>query len=581
MAFILQRLFFCILFLHTCIANAQNWTVIGGGNERANTSPYPGKLNVSAPLWQVTNASPTDLGGNIYTFGDRFITTRFKFAFPGTARVECRSLLTGALIWTTPLFVPDSKVHAMAFNEDAVYVHDYSENNERFYALNPETGQVKWSYPSYTFGPLDGPVFDCNRNPIINTSRAEFNQNTSLLRSVDKNTGATRWLKQEVVDTRPNRVKAAHGSTLYMITGTAFTPKKLSAFDLESGQLLYRSDGISGASLQNLWPFVGPDGTIYVIRDSGNLNAFEDTGTGLTLKWQYSPVNFDVLSIPAIEADGNVLLLDQGRIKRINRTNGQLLASSAETNLASSSILLSCADSVVILSNQNGLYRGFSYDLQNILWTINVGSSNYYSFPNLSAQGIMIGAGAGTKITAYSNSPQRAALASFSASRYLISAGDSIVFFDESSYLPSALQWTFEGGTPSSSNQQNPVIRYNETGNFRVKLVAQNSLGSDTLLRDCYITVTEATSVSDVFSDKTEFSLYPNPAGDFIFFNGKNQIPGQKIRLINAHGKCVSEELPVQFPHRISLSGLTAGIYQLFYGNKAIPANKVVKLNRE
>ncbi len=555
--------------------------VIGGGNERNNTSPHPGKLNSSASLWQVNNASPTDIGGNIYSFGDRFITTRFQFSFPGTARVECRSLLTGALIWVTPLFVPNSKVHAMAFNEDAVYVHDYSENNERFYALNPQTGEVKWSYPSYTFGPLDGPVFDCNRNPIINTSRAEFNQNTSLLRSVDKNTGLTRWLKQEVVDTRPNRVKAAHGSTLYMITGTALTPKKLSAFNLETGQLLYRSGPLSGASLQNLWPFVGSDGTVYVIRDSGDLNAFEDTGTGLSLKWQFSPVNFDVLSIPATESDGNVLIVDEGKIKRISRISGELMASSAASGLDPSSTLLSCADSAVILCNRSGLYLGFSYDLQTILWTINAGGSNYYAMPNFSANGIMVTAGSGTKITAFGNGQQRAALASFSASRYLISAGDSIVFFDESSYLPSALQWTFEGGTPSSSNQPNPVIRYNETGNFRVKLVAQNSLGSDTLLRDCYITVDEATSVSDVFSDKTEFSLYPNPAQDFVFINGKNQIPGCKIRLINAQGKCASEELPVRFPHRISLSGLPAGIYQLFYGNKAIPASKVVKLDRE
>ncbi len=580
MVSIVQRLLFFILLMHSFIAAAQNWPVIGGGNERSNTSPHPGKLNASVPLWEVNNASPTDLGGNIYSFGDRFITTRFKFSSPGQARVECRSLLTGALIWTTPLFVPDSKVHAIGFNEDAVYVHDYSENNERFYALNPETGQVKWSYPSYTFAPLDGPVFDCNRNPIINTSKAEFNQNTSLLRSVDKNTGATRWLMQEVVDTRPNRVKAAHGSKLYMITGTALTPKKLSAFDLETGQLLYRSGAIPGAALQNLWPFVGPDGTIYVLRDAGDLNAYEDTGSGFSLKWQFSPVSFDVLSIPAIEADGNVLMMDEGKIKRISWTNGQLLASSAETSLAPSSILLSCADSVVILCNQSGLYLGFSHDLQNILWTIDAGSSNYYAHPNLSAQGIMVTAGAGTSITAYGHNQQHKPVASFSASRYLIQAGDSIVISNQSSYQPTSLQWTFEGGSPASSSQQNPVVSYNEAGNFRVKLIAQNSLGSDTLLRDCYITVTEATSADAASSALPEFSFYPNPAGEILFIDGKSSIPGQKIRLLNAQGKVVLEEASGQFPHRIRLAGLPAGIYQVFYGNKVLPEGKIMKLNR-
>ncbi len=578
MVSIFQGLFFFIILMHSCITSAQNWPVIGGGNERSNASPHPGKLDVSAPLWVVNNASPTDLGGNIYSYGDRFITTRFKFSSPGQARVECRSLLTGALIWTTPLFVPDSKVHAMAFNEDAVYVHDYSVNNERFYALDPETGQVKWSYPSYTFAPLDGPIFDCNRNPIINTSRAEFNQNTSLLRSVDKNTGATRWLMQEVVDTRPNRVKAAHGSKLYMITGTALTPKKLSAFDLETGQLLYRSGGISGAALQNLWPFVGPDGTIYVIRDAGDLNAFEDTGSGLSLKWQFSPANFDVLSIPAVEADGNVLLLDEGRIKRISRINGQLLASSAESSLASSSTLFSCADSVVILCNQSGLYQGYSHDLQNILWTINVGSSNYYAHPNLSSQGIMVTAGAGTKISGYGNSQQNKPLASFSASRYLIQAGDSIIFSNQSSYQPTSLQWTFEGGSPSSSNQQNPVVSYVEAGSFKVKLIAQNSLGSDTLLNNCYITVTEATAVVDDRPNLQEFVLFPNPAEDFFFIDGQNNQDFKTIRLLNAQGKVVLDGLFGLYPFKISLSGLPAGIYQVLCGDKPILAGKILKL---
>lgn len=560
-------------------SDAQNWPVIGGGNERSNTSPHPGKLNISAPLWQVNNASPTDLGGNIYSFGNRFITTRFKFSAPGQARVECRSLLTGALIWTTPLFVPDSKVHAMAFNEDAVYVHDYSENNERFYALDPETGQVKWSYPSYTFGPLDGPIFDCNRNPIINTSRAEFNQNTSLLRSVDKNTGATRWLKQEVVDTRPNRVKAAHGSKLYMITGTAFTPKKLSAFDLETGQLLYRSGGIAGAALQNMWPFVGPDGTIYVIRDAGDLNAFEDTGTGLSLKWQFSPAGFDVLSIPAVEADGNVLLLDAGSIKRISRINGQLLASSAATSLASSSTLFSCADSVVILCNQIGLYQGFSHDLQTILWTINAGSSNYYALPNLSAQGIMVTAGAGTKITAYGHSQQNKPIASFSASRYTIGAGDSIVFSDQSSYQPTGLEWEFEGGSPASSNQQSPVVTYNQQGNFKVILKAQNAFGADTLRRECYITVGPSTNIRTDFGFSDDFCFFPNPAREFLFMGGKSSLAGQKLRLLSAQGKVVFEEVTDQFPYHISLSGIPAGMYQVFYGNAPLPAGKIIKMD--
>lgn len=567
-----------LFLLAPLLTQGQTWSSIAGGNTRANTSPYPGLLDVSAPLWQTSNAWATDIGGNIYTFGDRFVTTRFQFSSPGQARVECRSLSTGALIWTSPSFGPASKVHAMGFNEDAVYVHDYADNNQRFYALNPETGQVKWSYPSYSFGPLDGPVFDCNRNPVFNTSQAEFNQNTAQLRSVDKTTGATRWILQEVVDTRPNRVKAASGSRLYMITGTALTPKRLTAINLETGQVLYKASGMAGASLQNLWPVAGPDSTVYVFRDGGNLFAYKDNGTGFSLKWQYTPEGFDVLSIPAVESDGNVLLVDGGRIKRVSGANGEALASSAENALAPSSALLSCSDSVVILCDRAGVYQGFSYDLQSVLWTFDAGGSNYYALPNLSAGGTMVMAGSGTSIYAFRGGQTHRPVASFSASRYTIPAGDSIQFASQSSFSPTLLEWEFEGGTPAVYTGQAPRITYSQTGTFRVRLRASNALGSDTLTRDCYITVSDNTQVADEKQGKPVWTFYPNPARDCLWVEGKNATEGGKLQLFNAQGKRIYEEDVRTFPVQIPLGNIPGGVYQTVYRGYALPGGKIAVL---
>ncbi|MCF8297575.1 MAG: T9SS type A sorting domain-containing protein, partial [Saprospiraceae bacterium] len=78
----------------------------------------------------------------------------------------------------------------------------------------------------------------------------------------------------------------------------------------------------------------------------------------------------------------------------------------------------------------------------------------------------------------------------FSASSNSILVGDSIDFTDMSSPNPSSWQWTFYGGTPSTSNLQNPVnIKYNATGVYDVKLVATTVNGTDSLVKTNYITV--------------------------------------------------------------------------------------------
>ena len=55
-------------------------------------------------------------------------------------------------------------------------------------------------------------------------------------------------------------------------------------------------------------------------------------------------------------------------------------------------------------------------------------------------------------------------------------------------------EWQFEGGTPSSSNEQNPTgIYYNEPGNYDVTLTVTNADGqSESITKHAYITVAEA-----------------------------------------------------------------------------------------
>jgi len=63
-------------------------------------------------------------------------------------------------------------------------------------------------------------------------------------------------------------------------------------------------------------------------------------------------------------------------------------------------------------------------------------------------------------------------------------------FFDQSINNPTAWQWQFPGGDPSSSTDQNPTnICYDSPGTYDVTLITTNANGSDTLTLPNYITV--------------------------------------------------------------------------------------------
>jgi PKD repeat protein len=79
--------------------------------------------------------------------------------------------------------------------------------------------------------------------------------------------------------------------------------------------------------------------------------------------------------------------------------------------------------------------------------------------------------------------------ASFSSSTNIICQGQQISFTDESTGNPSSWTWTFEGGTPGTSNAQNPTVTYNTAGIYQVSLTAANSGGSDVVTQTGFIIV--------------------------------------------------------------------------------------------
>lgn len=122
------------------------------------------------------------------------------------------------------------------------------------------------------------------------------------------------------------------------------------------------------------------------------------------------------------------------------------------------------------------------------------------------------------QITVYEAVPP---VADFSASETQITAGNSVTFTDLSENIPTSWSWTFEGGTPATSNLQNPTVTYSEAGEYTVTLVATNAFGSGTETKTEYISVAAVYNMSNdpIYACG---GTYKDPGGDSNYPNNAN-----------------------------------------------------------
>ena len=128
-----------------------------------------------------------------------------------------------------------------------------------------------------------------------------------------------------------------------------------------------------------------------------------------------------------------------------------------------------------------------------------------------------------------------------------------VQFFDLSTNDPTSWNWTFEGGTPSTSAIQNPVITYSTPGTYAVSLTAANSTGNNTKAKDDYIIVSLGTGVDD--TNPVNVSFYPNPVTDILKISCQTEFI---VKIRNIQGKLI---LQSENRNEIDVSGLDEGIY--------------------
>jgi len=127
-------------------------------------------------------------------------------------------------------------------------------------------------------------------------------------------------------------------------------------------------------------------------------------------------------------------------------------------------------------------------------------------------------------------------VADFLGTPTTVNLGNSVQFSDQSLNNPTTWNWTFAGGTPSSSSNQNPSIIYDMEGTYSVSLTATNNEGSDTKTITDYITVTSGGTGTYCVSQSNSNALdwisqidigtFSNSSGASLYSDFTSQIIG-------------------------------------------------------
>lgn len=150
-------------------------------------------------------------------------------------------------------------------------------------------------------------------------------------------------------------------------------------------------------------------------------------------------------------------------------------------------------------------------------------------------------------------------VANFVGNPTTLCTGGSVSFTDQSSNNPTSWSWSFPGGTPNSSTQQNPTVTYNTQGTYSVSLTASNASGSNTYTRTNYITVNNCTNIEDALL--SSISIYPNPTNGTLYI----EIPEPKaeVKIVNIIGNEVMKLKLNSNKNALDLNSLSQGIYIL------------------
>lgn len=80
-------------------------------------------------------------------------------------------------------------------------------------------------------------------------------------------------------------------------------------------------------------------------------------------------------------------------------------------------------------------------------------------------------------------------IANFASDLNAVCQGGTVQFRDRSTYNPTQYEWSFPGGVPATSTEENPKVTYSANGTYDVSLKVTNTTGENTIVKKKFISV--------------------------------------------------------------------------------------------
>lgn len=126
--------------------------------------------------------------------------------------------------------------------------------------------------------------------------------------------------------------------------------------------------------------------------------------------------------------------------------------------------------------------------------------------------------------------------ADFTADITTVNVGEPVTFVNLSENATS-YYWSFQGGEPAVSQEENPVVVYATAGIYNVTLFATNGASTDMVIKEGFITVTDETSIST--TNNGEVEIYPNPTASIVNVSAEGLL---QISIYDITGRIVYEK---------------------------------------
>ncbi|NPD46065.1 MULTISPECIES: C25 family cysteine peptidase [unclassified Lentimicrobium] len=145
--------------------------------------------------------------------------------------------------------------------------------------------------------------------------------------------------------------------------------------------------------------------------------------------------------------------------------------------------------------------------------------------------------------------------ADFAADQQDVCDGEMVEFSSNSVGAVTTYSWTFEGGEPATSTDENPTVVYATAGVYNVSLTIGDGTNENTMTKEAYITTHNCTGLGDVQAFNME--VYPNPNnGQFTIKLNQSA----KVEIISAVGHTVYSNQLIG-KEMIDLSSQAEGVY--------------------